>query len=143
MRKSNRAQQRYTVKHRIIQRVVVMAATAVVMFLIASKGADAVVPVTRTVTPVGKYMAVIFPSGTGKAYETPLAVMNSGQFAFKDGPKGSWTEATGTISMEGKYDKVSFDFKVKQIGKNLGSPSERGTITEGGYQFGKWSASRL
>jgi hypothetical protein len=131
--------------HNPVRRSVSMAAVAVAVtsftFGVSTTPVAAAGP-TTTVSPVGHYISAIIPIRSTVFYG-PLTVKASGTFAFKGGPEGTWTDTNGTVIMTGQLKAVPFVFTVKQVGINLGTPSRKGTATEGGHPFATWYAARL
>jgi hypothetical protein len=114
-------------------------------FSVTLVAAAAISPNAQSATvasPVGKYSALILPLNA-PAYVDSLDLKQSSAFLFKQGPRGSWSESNGVITMTGRYERVTFVFVINQLGNNLGARTERGTITEGGHPFGKWVAKRV
>jgi hypothetical protein len=90
-------------------------------------------------SPAGSYTATIFAKKTPPA-EDALTLTAKGHFAFKKGPKGTWTETGDAITMNGKLKGTPFAFTIRQSGANLGSKAHPGRITLGGTKFAKWYA---
>jgi hypothetical protein len=97
----------------------------------------------KAISPVGKYISAVIPVRSGTIFYGPLTLKASGAFVFKGGPKGTWTDTNGAVIMTGQLMAVPFVFTVKQVGRNLGTPSRKGSATEGGHPFANWYAARL
>lgn len=128
--------------NRVLKTLVASAATvsllgtpAIAVVGIGTAGATAAVA-----SPVGKYTATITYGTT--SFPTPLKMKATGKFAFTAGPKGKWTETAGVLHLTGKIKKETFAFVIDQVGKNLGSATDQGTITVAGTQIGTWYAVR-
>jgi hypothetical protein len=121
-----------------------VALSVVVLSASAFFGVTAIpVDARPVVSPAGKYMAIISPTGGNSSFQEPLALTRSGHFAFTGGPKGSWMKTNAVITMNGKDDHVQFVFEISQVRQELGTRFQKGTVTEGGHPFGKWYASRV
>jgi hypothetical protein len=94
---------------------------------------------TSAGSPAGAYTATIY-APKEPASQDPLTLTTKGHFAFKKGPKGTWTETGTAITMNGTYKGASFTFTIKQSGTNLGSKAHPGLITLSGATFAKWYA---
>jgi hypothetical protein len=93
-------------------------------------------------SPTGKYSALILPLDA-PSYTAPLDIERSHNFVFRQGPRGTWTETNGEITMTGRYETVTFVFVINQMGTVLGKRTEKGSVIEGGHPFGKWLAKRV
>jgi hypothetical protein len=121
------------------------SATVVVLVLAAGLGlagptvAGAKTPPPTASDPAGSYTATLFaPKET--SFSTPLTLTAKGHFSFKDGPKGTWTEAGTALTLTGTFQKTSFVFTITQRGVNLGSKAHPGKLTADGTPDAKWYA---
>jgi hypothetical protein len=97
-----------------------------------------------SVSPAGNYIAVVRQADVKGTDHVPLHLTVSGGFAFKNGPKGTWTiNAKHVITMSGSLNGVAYAFTAKQLANNLGTTSREGKVTEGGHPFGRWYAARV
>jgi hypothetical protein len=127
-------------KNRMLKTVVAVVAT---MSLVAPPAIAAVGAGTAgaaTISPVGRYNATIV--GVGHSFPSPLTIRMHGQFGFKGGPQGTWTESKHVISMVGTLAGATWVFVIRRFGNNLGSVTNEGTVTMNGKRFGKWLAVR-
>jgi len=118
------------------------SAAAVGLFVLGVvAGGTAAEASTAPPSPVGRYTATI--TDMGGPFSDPLTVKANGHFVFSGGPKGTWSETGDVVRMKGTIGPgTRFVFVIHQIGRNLGSESKQGTVTEGGTFFGSWYALR-
>ncbi|HXQ44641.1 MAG TPA: hypothetical protein VN816_08380 [Acidimicrobiales bacterium] len=94
---------------------------------------------TSATSPAGSYTATILAKKSPPT-EDALTLTAKGHFAFKKGPKGTWTETGDAITMTGKLKGTPFEFTIRQSGADLGSKAHPGRITLDGTPFAKWYA---
>jgi hypothetical protein len=131
-----------TVRHRTS--LIVVVATGVALAGCSS---------TPSVSPTGTYTATFIKGHLGPA-TAALTLNANGSFDFPayrspNGQlhlSGSWQESNGIVTMSCLTGVVCsahpFHFTIKQLGKNLGSPSTLGTIRFGSKRLETWYAVR-
>ena len=123
----------------VIRMGLVTLATAS-LTVIAAGGASASPP-AASVSPVGTYGATIHYLHQ-QEFTDPLAVLSDHAFEFEDGPIGKWYVSGDVFTLKKSGPHFVFLYSAKELGKNLGSKADPGTITLNGKPDGTWFAIR-
>ena len=99
-------------------------------------------PKNEPISPVGTYRATEHLPVAIPLTQT-LVLTAKGHFSFAPkGPKGTWLDSHGHITMNGTFGTTVYLITIRQSGGNLGSKSRPGEIVTGGQPFATWYAVR-
>jgi hypothetical protein len=80
-------------------------------------------------------------SGEGSTVHDVLDMKANLTFTISNGPSGTWSETGTTVTMRGEESGTVYNFSIRQIGADLGSPASPGTIkVPGEGKIGLWYA---